>query len=260
MNLRVWVAMLLLPAAASSAFASEPVTFRSSETVALGQPLSLAGTLYKPEGAGPFPAAVLLHGCGGMTARQKTWGRDLASWGYAAILVDSFGPRGIKSVCQDSSLNRAYATRRVLDAYDAKAYLSGLPFVDRSRIAVLGWSHGGGVVLNAVRAKKDDPFQAAVSFYPYCDTLLTDLNAPLLILIGELDTWSPAGHCKEKIPAEKAKHEIEIKIYPGAYHGFDGKVDTTVMGSRGVHRLLYDPAAAEDSKVRVREFLGKHLK
>ena len=32
---------------------------------------------------------------------------------------------------------------RAHDAYDAKSFLSKLPYVDRNRIAVLGWSHGG---------------------------------------------------------------------------------------------------------------------
>ena len=32
---------------------------------------------------------------------------------------------------------------RVKDAYDAKDFLAELQFIDRNRIALLGWSHGG---------------------------------------------------------------------------------------------------------------------
>ena len=41
--------------------------------------------------------------------------------------------------------------------------------------------------------------------------------APLLILIGELDDWTPAE------PSRKlaAGYPVEIKVYPGAHHSFD---------------------------------------
>ena len=55
----------------------------------------LRGLLVHPEGAGPFPAVVLLHGCDGIQPFQEQWADDLANWGYAALLADTHGPRGM---------------------------------------------------------------------------------------------------------------------------------------------------------------------
>ena len=56
----------------------------------------IQGLLAKPDGAGPFPAVVGLHGCAGMheTTKRKL-ADDLVTWGYVALLVDSFATRGI---------------------------------------------------------------------------------------------------------------------------------------------------------------------
>jgi poly(3-hydroxybutyrate) depolymerase len=66
----------------------------------VGEPQSgRAGELFLPAGPGPFPAMVVLHGCDGVGPHYRTWARQLQVWGYAALLVDSFGPRGVREVC-----------------------------------------------------------------------------------------------------------------------------------------------------------------
>src|SRR5262245_58633176 len=50
----------------------------------------IQGYLAKPEGAGPFPAVIGLHGCAGMfdiTKRKLV--DELVGWGYVVLLVDS---------------------------------------------------------------------------------------------------------------------------------------------------------------------------
>src|SRR5262249_5149681 len=65
-----------------------------------GQPGSNArAEIYRPEGPGPFPAMVVLHGCSGVTNHAHTWGAQLSVWGYVAIVVDSLGPRGKTNIC-----------------------------------------------------------------------------------------------------------------------------------------------------------------
>ena len=49
--------------------ASESVTF--DVTPELSDSVTLSAELIKPEGAGPFPAVVLMHGCNGL---WKPWG------------------------------------------------------------------------------------------------------------------------------------------------------------------------------------------
>jgi hypothetical protein len=54
-------------------------------------PESIGGYLSKPEGDGPFPAIVYLHGCGGLSASTRSRvGHLLTGWGYVSLAVDSF--------------------------------------------------------------------------------------------------------------------------------------------------------------------------
>lgn len=154
-----------------------------------------------------------------------------------------------------------YVPKRAMDAHDAQSYLAGLKFVDPKRIAVMGWSHGALSVIATVSempGKNIVPFQASIAFYPYCYKTLADLNAPLLILIGASDDWCPAKLCSYNMPEEGAsKHEVILKIYPGATHTFDwSDMNVTYMG----HALQYDPRAEADATIQVKKFLEKFLK
>lgn len=147
---------------------------------------------------------------------------------------------------------------RAKDAHGAKRFLTGLLFVDGDRIAVMGWSHGGGSTIFSILSKYGDPpFKAAIAFYPYCLYSLQNLKTPLLILTGGADDWCPAFHCKHMMPTGKTRHAVRLKIYPRAYHDFDWKgLDRVVKG----HRVLYDPTAAADAIVQVKKYLEVHLK
>lgn len=90
---------------------------------------------------------------------------------------------------------------------------------------------------------------------------MTGLNAPLLILIGESDDWTPAGRCISMMPKEKSSSEVILKVYPGAHHGFDTVgANSNVRGSSGMHHIEYQPKAEADSIVRVKAFFQKHLR
>src|SRR6185369_14529952 len=140
-------------------------------------PDTIDGFLTKPDGVGPFPAIVHLHGCNGLPkavasgAATHPWAQQLAAWGYAALVVDSFTARGIGQACTGGS-----AAPRVGDAYGALAYLARQPFVEASRIAVMGFSQGAITALSLVGAREYElfeneaahKFKAAVAFYPAC--------------------------------------------------------------------------------------------
>jgi len=136
------IVVILAIVSSTSVIAADSVTFKSSDTTETGTPLMLTGKLTKPEGDGPFPALVCLHGCGGISRRDDHWVERLSNWGYVALQVDSFGPRGRSSICTNTQLI-SHATR-AQDAHDAKAFLHALPFINKDKIAVMGWSHGGG--------------------------------------------------------------------------------------------------------------------
>jgi len=268
---RAIIICLLLLVCASCAYGPPPegllrdpdvVSLPSSEATLFGSKLLLTGRLKKPAGTGQFPAVVLLHGCGGVQPkRDHRWAERLISWGYVTLQVDSFNPRGISSVCTLGGKESAeMLARRVTDTYDAQHYLAGLPFVDNKRIAVMGWSNGGATTLNVLYPKRDDPFHAAVAMYPSCRKSLANLNAPLLILIGAKDDWTPAERCFAVMPSGKSNYEVALQVYPDAYHAYDsiGK-PREVTGPQGSHHLEHNPSAEQDSIIRVKDFLEKYL-
>src|SRR5215813_3081446 len=61
----------------------------------------LRGFLAKPGGNGPFAAVVALHGCSGLhEAGVQSASERLVSWGYVALLVDSYTTRSIDHTCR----------------------------------------------------------------------------------------------------------------------------------------------------------------
>lgn len=237
--------------------------------------------LYRPGGAGPFPAIVLLHHCGGIHGVTVDWRKRLVSWGYVVAVPDSFATRGFPSgVCRDGT--KVTGATRALDAYAALHLLEGLPEVIPGRIGVIGHSHGGVAVLATVsesvsagaraRAQAQGGFRAAIAYYPWCGDRSADTYGngaayrtavPLLILAGEQDDWTPAGPCKAMADAARAAGQpVTVQVYPGAYHAFDGYFPVTRVpeARRGKGATIGgDPAAREDSIRRSRAFLQKYL-
>jgi dienelactone hydrolase len=234
--------------------------------------IELAAVFETPEGSGPFPAVILLHGCGGNDAyarrRSEYWGEILRQQGYATLILDSFRARGYGNICNNGRL--VPTQERAKDVYAAAYVLAGRPDVKPDRIAAVGFSHGGGTVLSAA-VDWDDlvPWQqklatrgklaAVVGFYPGCrDTLLREYKLPVLVLIGSSDDWSWARYCEQHaahIPA--GAPPFELHVYPGAFHDFDvNGPEHYVVG----HKLAYDAAAAADARVQLVHFLQPYLK
>jgi dienelactone hydrolase len=262
-----------------SANAAEDISFKGTSKTSSGSPLTLTGKLLKPQGNGPFPAIIPMPGCSGILPAHYSWAEKISRWGYATLVLDSLTPRGITNICE--MLSDVPFDVRVTDAFDAKAYLAGLPVVNRNKIALMGWSHGGCAALGSVSQanlsimfktmggatrggspqlsnylKEIGSFQAVIAFYPWCAARLADVESPLLILIGEKDTWTRASHCEVYLPSEKQKHEVILKVYPGATHSFDVEAPDRVQYS---HKMAYDPQATADATDRVRVFLKKYL-
>ena len=135
----------------------------------------IQGYLAKPEGAGPFPAVIGLHGCAGMPGTTKRKLVDeLVGWGYVVLLVDSFTTRGIQHACTGGVSD--IAGKRRSDAYGALAFLAGQTFVDPQRVTAVGFSQGGWVTLLVADANSFElfvrpsnlSFRAVVAFYPVC--------------------------------------------------------------------------------------------
>src|SRR5258708_6131243 len=95
--LRIAGAVLALVLSVGAAHAGSLVEFANVSDQA--QPARLLGYLTRPDGVAPFPAVVVLHGCNGVFAGYAEIADQLKSWGYVALVVDSFGPREISTRC-----------------------------------------------------------------------------------------------------------------------------------------------------------------
>jgi dienelactone hydrolase len=255
MILSVTLAILYL-----SCVSYQSVSFKSAPIAE--DSLVLKGNLYKPEGDGRFPALVVLHGCAGIDYHFRAWAEQLVEWGYVALVVDSFSPRGVNRVCGKSF--RVPDLERASDAYGAAIYLKQLPYVDSENIGLMGFSHGAWTGLRAVQKNfpysvnmETIPFKAAVLFYPSCYYAHDQYIAiPTLILIGEKDDWTPADRCVELDKWVTNPDTLELVVYDGAYHDFDRpKGNREYLG----HVLQYDDEATKDAKKRTRAFFDRYL-
>ncbi len=221
--------------------------------------IPLTGYLFQPRDEGPHSAVVLLHTCTGITEHEFHWANMLLEWGHVVLMVDSLTPRKQTYIC-DGRLGSVAPWNRALDAYGAKKYLSNLSFVDPGRISVMGMSHGGMAMLEAVKKSTTDnisiaPFNAAVAYYPLCGEP-TALNAPGLILIGELDTWTPAEQCVQYVEKLGQRGDMTLKVFPNGYHLFDHPgIDQKELGKV----LRSDPILASQGMKITRDFLIEHL-
>jgi dienelactone hydrolase len=248
---------------------AQEVRFPAAVSPGSGDPVTLRAQIYKPEGSGPFSTVIVLHGCGGPTDFQKTWGKRLVGWGYVAVVPDSFGPRGQKSVCEKTTL--IPPTVRVSDVVDTAKYLATQPFVDKGRIGVVGFSHGGWTIMKGVQSGADWSaygIKGAVAFYPYCDADADrNIAIPLLILMGDKDDWTSAARCQALIAGRlKQPDLVEAVFYHGAAHGFDHDQPTRLLyglssdGQVRPHREEYDAVAAGDADKRTRAFFDRLLR
>ncbi|HEX9398196.1 MAG TPA: dienelactone hydrolase family protein [Burkholderiales bacterium] len=226
----------------------------------------------KPDGDGPFPAVVLLHDCSGLGPRSSgspgRWAQELVRRGYVVIIPDSFSTRGLPNgVCTDASGARGEVgpERRAGDAHDALAFARTLPYVDGARVGVMGGSHGGATTLFAVA---QPGFKAGIALYPRCGSRAFRPQAPVLILAGELDDWTPAEDCRRlAAAAQAAGYPVAIKVYSGAHHSFDSanpqrfvaaRINPNSPSGRGA-TTAGNIEAWRDSILQVEAFLAKNL-
>jgi len=233
-------------------------------------PASLPGELTMPRGAGPFPAVILLHGCVGIVPASRERLLEYASWyadrGYAGLILDSFASRGVSAVCLGGEPN---PLTRAFDAYRGLEYLAGLGSIDPRRVVLQGHSHGGATVLTALDELTGEMagtplrFAAGVAYYPPCaygSAESAEYYAPVLILIGEKDDWTPAEAC-ERLHSRQQAHapgRVRLTVYPAATHSFDFNAPPR-RNEYGKY-LAYDADATRDAAQRVEGFLHEVVK
>ena len=188
-----------------------------------------------------FPAVIGLHGSGGGHASMADPASLLAEQGFAVYVLHYFDRTGTTEIGGLQTIVRHFPVW-MKTLWDAVSFVARQPHVDPNRIGLLGFSLGAYLALSA--SAIDSRIQAVVEFFggmPKEMRFFTRRLCPVLILHGEQDKTVPveeAYHLQQILAKKQIAYEI--KIYPGAGHGFTGEI-------------------WRDAGLRTLAFLEKHL-
>jgi len=213
-------------------------------------------TLYRPDGSGPFPAVVVLHGCLGVRSKDTRWAERFREQGYVALVVDSLTGRGLETIDQRRSVCRGltlWGGTRASDVGESLAYLKTLPYVDAARLGVVGFSHGAWAALDflaSASAHDVEGLRAVVGFYPYCGVasrarwLGLQADVPTLLLLAAQDRMVSPDQCRDVAErAAAAGRPVSFTVYEDVGHSFDWR----------------SSPATDDAQQRVRRFFAEAL-
>ncbi|HET7442287.1 MAG TPA: dienelactone hydrolase family protein [Terriglobales bacterium] len=197
--------------------AQSQTTFHSG-----GKPIRL--DCFLPSGNGHrFPAVISLHGSGGGHATMSEPAGLLASHGFAVYILHYFDRTDTTFADKQTIFSKFPVWMKTL--WDAVSHVEKQSVVDPERIGLLGFSLGAYLSLSD--AAIDKRIKTVVEFFgglPKEMKLFMRRLCPVLILHGEADPTVPveeAYHLQQVL--EKKGIPYEMKIYPGAGHGFTGE-------------------------------------
>jgi dienelactone hydrolase len=166
--------------------------------------------------SGKGPAVLIISGQTGPDPR-RAYAKDVAALGYYVVLLDG---NDIHSRTKPGAQNFK----------DAVATMLASPNSTSKKVAVIGFSLGGGGTL-AQAMHQDDSVLGAIVYYPATnwiqnvDGLVGRFKVPLLFLAAGSDTYLNCcliERAKEiEAAAKKGNKAFEMVVYANAEHGFD---------------------------------------
>ncbi len=156
----------------NSAYTRHAITYRSGD-------LTITGVLNKPRGKGPFPVVVLAHGhiepsiyvTGQGFNREQDW---LARNGYVALHVDYRNHAGSDDDPNaETSMRIGYAADVINAGLAVRRTI--IPWIDNTRVAVLGRSMGGGIAFQAL-VIRPGVFDAAITYASTSSNIADNFN------------------------------------------------------------------------------------
>jgi TPR repeat protein/dienelactone hydrolase len=190
----------------------------------------ITADLYRPKSDDQVPAAVIINSSGGVSAHtEHYYARLLAEYGVAALVVDSFAPRGVRETSSDQ--RQVNQSQSAADAVAGYRWLANQVWTNRSRIIVVGLSRGATAALDvAVESyldrlqARDVAFAAHIAISPACMTQNENARTtgtPIFFQLSELDDLDPIQPCLEYLERMRAagNQKLRLAVYPGVYHG-----------------------------------------
>jgi dipeptidyl-peptidase-4 len=204
-----------------------------------------------------YPVIFVVYGGPGRNTVLNTWegtaymwNQHLAQKGYIVVSVDNRGTqyKGEKFKKLTYGNLGMYET---MDQIEAAKYIGNLPYVDKNRIGIQGWSFGGYLSSLCI-TKGNDVFKAAIAVAPvtnwrYYDSIYTerflglpkdnakgyDDNSPInfteqlkgnyLLIHGTADDNVHFQNSVEMVSSlQNANKHFDFMIYPDKNHGIGG--------------------------------------
>jgi carboxymethylenebutenolidase len=209
------------------------------------------GFLASPKAPGKYSGVLVIQEIWGLVENIKDITRRLAGEGYVALAVDLYDGKTVKTLEDGRGIREKISEDMMLkDTNAAFRHLKSLPNVKPNRIGSVGYCMGGGLSLKLACENRE--LAAVVVFYgrnPSPIDLVKNISCPILgNYAGEDRGITEADVNLLRDTLSKHGKTLDIKIYPGAPHGFFN--DT---------RESYRPEAAKDAWQRLLNFYGKYL-
>ena len=188
------------------------------------------------------------------------WEQYFASKGYIVVCVDGRGTGG-RGAAFRTVVYKQLGHYETIDQVAAANYCASLPYVDKNRIGIFGWSYGGYQALMCATAD-DCPYAAAVAIAPvtdwrFYDSVYTErymltpqqnergyddasvllralhLGCPLLTMYGTLDdNVHPANTLQLVSRLQSAGILSDMYVFPNMNHSINGCNARSVVYAR----------------------------
>ena len=214
---------------------------------------TVSGFLALPGTPGAHAAIVVIHEWWGLNDWVKEQAEKLAGQGYVALAVDLYRGKVATDAAQAHELMRGLPQDRgIKDLQAAMTYLATRKDVKPDRLGAIGWCMGGGFSIQL--AVHDPRLRACVVNYGALPTDPNDLQQIGAAVLGNFGA-DDRGITVADVEAFKkamtnAQRAFEVKIYPGAGHGFENPNN----------KDGYRPEAAADAWTRTINFFKSILK
>ena len=197
------------------------------------RPARVTASLHLPaRGDLAAPCMVILTSSAGVQRhREHFYAQALNEAGIAALIVDSFGGRGVRRTVADQTL--VSAAQMEGDAFAALALLRADPRIDADRIGIMGVSKGGGAALHAAIAVRQrwrggfpHLFDLHVAICPGATAQHRDATThgrPMFLMLAARDDYTPAPLAVEYAERMRAagNPRIRVKVYGNAHQGWE---------------------------------------
>lgn len=214
--------------------------------------------LVMPQGGGPYPAVLFVHGRSGLNERLQAQVRRLAAAGFAVLAPDYHTGRFIP----ENPIEHDPATEK--DVELGLDFLKTVANVKADKVGVVGISRGG-YHMGLLAVRRADVVAGIVGYYPHLANPnapepvqvyrympeVEQIKVPALLMVGERDIELRRELVKRVAERlQELGREVELVVYPGAQRAFD---------FRRVNRTLGDDLAREDAFNRTVRFLDRVL-